>query len=220
VKKPLFNFKFFDLNQKPQILCLGAHPDDIEIGCGSTILRIIKEVPKAEFHWVVFSGNDQRQKEAVESATAFLDDVKEKKIIIKNFRDSYFPFIGDKIKDYFENLKQELNPDAVFTHYRNDAHQDHKLIANLTWNTFRDNLIFEYEIPKFDGDLSSPNTYVQVDESEVTKKIRIITNSFKSQSTKSWFNEETFKSILTIRGVESNSRTKYAEGFYCHKIVI
>ncbi len=216
----MFKLNLFALNQQPKILCLGAHPDDIEIGCGGTLLRIIDEVPKTELLWVVFSGNERRQKEATESAKTFLAKVEIKKLIIKDFRESYFPYIGEKIKDYFEELKDDFHPDIIFTHYANDAHQDHRLISNLTWNTFRDDLILEYEIPKYDGDLETPNVYVHVNAFVVKKKMSLIINGFHSQKAKKWFNEETFQAILTIRGIESNSPSKYAEAFHCRKIVI
>jgi LmbE family N-acetylglucosaminyl deacetylase len=216
----MFELNLFALNQQPKILCLGAHPDDIEIGCGATLLRIIDEVPKTELYWVVFSGNERRQKEATESATKFLAKVKTKKVVTKDFRDSYFPFIGEKIKDYFEELEDEFQPDIIFTHYVNDAHQDHRLISNLTWNTFRNNLVLEYEIPKYDGDLSTPNVYAHVNDFVTKRKIDLIMKCFPSQKERKWFNEETFQAILTLRGMESNSPTRYAEAFYCRKIII
>jgi LmbE family N-acetylglucosaminyl deacetylase len=216
----MFKLNLFTLNQQPKILCLGAHPDDIEIGCGATLLRIIDEVPKTELCWVVFSGNERRQKEATESATNFLAKVKTKKVIIKDFQESYFPYIGGKIKDYFEEIEDAFCPDIIFTHYVNDAHQDHRLISNLTMNTFRDNLILEYEIPKYDGDLSMPNVYAFVNNFVAKRKISLIINGFSSQKEKKWFNEETFRAILTLRGIESNSPTRYAEAFHCRKIVV
>jgi LmbE family N-acetylglucosaminyl deacetylase len=215
----MFKLNFFALNQRPKILCLGAHPDDIEIGCGGTLLRIIDEMPKTELYWVVFSGNEQRQKEAIETATAFLSKAEIKKIITKNFQESYFPYIGEKIKEYFEELKDDFQPDVIFTHYSNDAHQDHRLISNLAWNTFRDNLVLEYEIPKYDGDLVTPNVYVYINDFLAKRKIKLIMDGFHSQKEKKWFNEGTFQALLAIRGVESNSPSKYAEAFHCRKIV-
>lgn len=220
VKKSMLKVRFFEENQKPNILCLGAHPDDIEIGCGGTILRLIEEVPKALFYWVVFSGGEIRGNEACESAKVFLEKVKAKKIDVQDFRESYFPFIGVKIKDYFEKLKNEYSPDIVFTHYANDAHQDHRLISSLTWNTFRDHFIIEYEVPKYDGDLGNPNLYVYLNESHVERKIGFLCKVFQTQKKKQWFDEETFRSILRIRGVESNSPSNYAEAFYCRKIIL
>jgi LmbE family N-acetylglucosaminyl deacetylase len=213
----MFKPTLFAQTQQPKVLCLGAHPDDIEIGCGGTLLRIL-EVPKAEFYWVVFSGQNPRRVEAIRSAETLLEGAIFK-IIVKEFRDSYFPFIGEKIKDYFEEIKQNFKPNIIFTHCSNDLHQDHRLISNLTWNTFRDNLILEYEIPKYDGDLSVPNMYLPISDSDVDKKIHLILDSFPSQKTKEWFSEETFRAILRIRGIESNSPSKYAEAFYCRKLV-
>jgi LmbE family N-acetylglucosaminyl deacetylase len=215
----MLKVRFFEGNQKPNILCLGAHPDDIEIGCGGTILRLIEEVPGAQFYWAVFSGDEKRGEEACESAKVFLKKVKAKKIDVQDFRESYFPFVGDKIKDYFEKLRKEFSPDIVFTHYRDDAHQDHRVISDLTWNTFRNHFIFEYEVPKYDGDLATPNWYVLLEESHVKRKINNLLEIFQTQRQKTWFDEETFRSILRIRGVESNSPSKYAEAFYCRKIV-
>lgn len=216
----MFKIKFFKNGKKPRILCLGAHPDDIEIGCGGTILRFINEKPDAQFRWVVFSGSKIRNNEALESSSLFLKEIISKKIDINDFRESYFPFIGAEIKDYFERIKREFNPDLIFTHHIGDAHQDHNLISKLTWNTFRNHFIIEYEIPKYDGDLGTPNLYVYLDESLVQRKINNLCNIFCSQKKKSWFSKESFRSLLRIRGIESNSPTKYAEAFYCHKLVL
>lgn len=215
----MLRLRFLEKNQELRILCLGAHSDDIEIGCGGTIQKLIEEVPKTHFFWVVLSGDGKRGKEAYEGARVFLNTVKLKKIDVQQFRESYFPFIGARIKDYFEKLKEEFSPDIVFTHYTNDAHQDHRLVSNLTWNTFRDHFILEYEVPKYDGDLGTPNMYVYLDETIVQRKIKFICDVFQTQKRKKWFTEETFRSILRIRGVESNSPNNYAEAFYCRKIV-
>jgi LmbE family N-acetylglucosaminyl deacetylase len=216
----VLKFNFLGKNQEPKILCLGAHPDDIEIGCGGTILRLIEEAPEARFRWVVFSGNQERREEASRSADFFLKEAKSKKIDIEQFRESYFPFIGAQIKDYFEKLKTEFSPDMIFTHYSNDAHQDHRTISNLTWNTFRDHFILEYEIPKYEGDLGNPNLHVCLTESQVTQKTSHICGIFQTQKEKKWFDGETFKAILRLRGVESNSPSGFAEAFYCPKIVL
>ena len=218
--KKVLKFRFFEETPEPNILCLGAHPDDIEIGCGGTILRLLEEVPEAQFFWVVFSGSQNRCEEARQSVDLFLKEAKSKKIDIEQFRESYFPFIGGQIKDCFEKLKTEFAPDLIFTHYTNDAHQDHRLISNLTWNTFRDHFILEYEIPKYEGDLGSPNLHVCLSETHVTQKISHIYSIFQTQKEKQWFDPETFRSILRLRGVECNSPSRFAEAFYCHKIVV
>jgi LmbE family N-acetylglucosaminyl deacetylase len=214
----MLKLKFLEKSPRLNVLCLGSHPDDIEIGCGGTIVRLVGR-GDVQFYWSVLSGNAKRGKEAWEGANAFLENVKAKKIDIQQFRESYFPFVGAPIKDYFEKLKKEFSPDLVLTHYRNDAHQDHRLISDLTWNTFRDHFILEYEVPKYDGDLGTPNFYVHLDEPTVQMKISLISTIFKTQKEKHWFTEETFRSILRIRGIESNSPSKYAEAFYCRKII-
>lgn len=202
-----------------KVLCLGAHSDDIEIGCGGTILKLVEQYKNAVFHWIVLSAEGRRKMEAKESANAFLADAKEKTVVIKKFRDCFFPYVGGEIKDYFEKLKRGVNPDIIFTHCRSDLHQDHRVISDLTWNTFRNHLILEYEIPKYDGDLGSPNFFVYLDESISRRKIQYILKYFKTQAENQWFTEETFQAILRLRGIESNSPTKYAEGFYCRKIL-
>jgi len=216
----MLNVKVFGVIPEPKILCLGAHPDDIEIGCGGTILRIIKEEPEAQFRWVVFSGDKKRREEAYQGADFFLQSAKSKKIDIEHFRDSYFPFIGGRIKDFFEKLKTEFSPDLIFTHYSIDAHQDHRLISNLTWNTFRDQFILEYEIPKYEGDFGNPNLHVCLTEFQVKQKTSHICSIFQTQKEKPWFDEEVFRAILRLRGVECNSPSRFAEAFYCPKIVL
>lgn len=206
-------------NSVVKVLCLGAHSDDIEIGCGGTLIRLIDEYKNIEVNWIVFGSSGLRSKEALDSATALLDAVKDKKIVIKGFRDGFFPFAGTEIKEYFEQLKSEVDPDIIFTHYRQDLHQDHHLLSDLTWNTFRSHFILEYEIPKYDGDIGSPNFFVQLDETICKKKINHILANFKTQAERYWFTEETFMGLLRLRGVESKSSEKYAEAFYCRKIV-
>jgi LmbE family N-acetylglucosaminyl deacetylase len=215
----MLDVRLFENKDKPKILCLGAHSDDIEIGCGGTILRFTKAAPKAQFRWIVFSGNKNRKREAQQSALAFLNEIESKQIDIYNFRESYFPFIGAEIKDCFEAIKKEFNPDVIFTHCNNDLHQDHLLISKLTWNTFRNHLIMEYEIPKYDGDLGTPNLYIHLDESLVQRKTNHLCDFFGTQKEKLWFSEKNFRSIMRIRGIESNSPTSYAEAFYCRKMV-
>jgi LmbE family N-acetylglucosaminyl deacetylase len=199
------------------ILCLGAHCDDIEIGCGGTILQML-ENRDARVHWVVFSGNRCRQEEARNSAQRFLKNAKRKRIVTRNFPDGFFPYRGTEIKRYFEELKADISPDLIFTHYRHDLHQDHRLLCELTWNSFRDHLILEYEIPKYDGDLGAPNCFVPLEEPICRRKIRYLVESFASQRGKQWFSEETFLAILRLRGIESRASSGYAEAFHCRKV--
>jgi LmbE family N-acetylglucosaminyl deacetylase len=203
-----------------RLLCLGAHSDDIEIGCGGTVLSLLESNRGVEVRWIVFSANDERSREARNSAAAFLSRARHKEVAVKSYRDGFFPFVGAAIKDEFESLKREFQPDLVFTHFRDDRHQDHRLIADLTWNTFRDHLILEYEIPKYDGDLGQPNVFVPLAESICEQKIRLLLEGFQSQQPKSWFDEETFRAMLRLRGMEANSRTRFAEAFYCRKAVL
>jgi len=202
-----------------KVLCVGAHCDDIEIGCGGTLLRLLREQPKIAVDWIVFSGNRKRAQEARNCARSFLKKVKLRNIVIKEFRDGFFPYQGARIKKYFETLKS-VSPDLIFTHYRNDLHQDHRLLCELTWNTFRDHLILEYEIPKYDGDLGSPNCFVELNERICREKIKLIVERFKSQDEKHWFSEQTFRAMLRLRGMESRSRTGFAEAFYGRKLLL
>jgi LmbE family N-acetylglucosaminyl deacetylase len=202
-----------------RILCLGAHSDDIEIGCGGTVLRLLEDNPATEVVWVVLGASGPRRTEALASANLFLANARKKEIVTREFRDGYFPYIGADIKDFFEELKRKHSPDLILTHYREDLHQDHRLVSELTWNTFRDHLILEYEIIKYDGDLGAPNLFVHLSETIARKKIQTIVQCFKSQRDKSWFTEDVFSSILRLRGVESNAADKYAEAYYCRKIV-
>jgi LmbE family N-acetylglucosaminyl deacetylase len=203
-----------------KILCLGAHSDDIEIGCGGSILRLLQEHRNAEIYWIVFGADKQRANEATESANLFLRNARKKNIIIKDFRDGFFPYMGTKIKEYFEDLKDKYIPDLIFTHYRNDLHQDHRLINELTWNTYRNHLILEYEIMKYDGDMGNPNFFVHLDEETCKKKIEYILACFRSQTLKGWCKEDVFLSLLRLRGIESNSPHNYAEGFFCRKATL
>lgn len=201
-----------------QVLCLGAHCDDIELGCGGTILRLLDEHPSAAVHWVVFSSSPTRRREAERGAAAFLQTCEEREVVIENFRESYFPWVGAEIKDFFEMLKQRVEPDLLFTHYRDDRHQDHRTISDLTWNTFRDHLILEYEIPKYDGDLGVPNLYVALSGQRARQKARWLLESFPSQRSHSWFDEDTFLGLMRLRGVEANAPERFAEAFYCRKL--
>jgi len=202
------------------ILCLGAHCDDIEIGCGGTMLRFAKECPDVNVHWVVFSSDVMRAREARDSASRFLAGIRKKSVNIEEFRNGFFPYSGAQIKERFERLKGEVAPDIIFTHFREDLHQDHRLVSELTWNTFRDHFILEYEIPKYDGDLGRPNLFVPLKDEEWQGKIDHILGSFQSQKDKRWFTRDTFQSMMRLRGVEANSPSGYAEGFFCRKATL
>ena len=200
-----------------KVIFLGAHSDDIEIGCGGTILRLIQENPEIDVTWVVFSALGERGSEAKKSAEEFLHNVNHKQIMVYEFQDGYFPYKGAEIKDIFENLKGDLAPDLIFTHYRNDLHQDHRLLCELTWNTWRDHFILEYEIPKYDGDLGSPNFFVTLDDNLREKKVELLMRFFQTQANKHWFSTETFNALLRLRGIECKSPGGYAEAYHCRK---
>ena len=184
------------------------------------MLKLLRDRPGSEVVWVVFSANGQRKREAKESAKIFLGHAGSSTIITKAFRESFFPYDGKPIKDYFEHLKSIIDPDLIFTHYRQDAHQDHRLISELTWNTFRSHQIFEYEIPKYDGDLGQPNMFIPLTEAVCKEKVRHIINGFVTQHGRTWFTEDTFYAFLRLRGMESGASEKYAEAFYGRKIVL
>jgi LmbE family N-acetylglucosaminyl deacetylase len=203
-----------------RVLCLGAHSDDIEIGCGGTILRLLHTYKKCDVTWVVLSAKAQRKREALSSARRFLREAFMKAIITKGFKESFFPYRGEEIKGFFEQLKKQVAPDLIFTHYRHDLHQDHRVICELTWNTFRNHQILEYEIPKYDGDLGQPNVYIPLTHALCEKKVRYLMDEFSTQRGRQWFTEDTFYSLLRLRGVESNASGKYAEAFYSRKIVL
>jgi LmbE family N-acetylglucosaminyl deacetylase len=202
-----------------KILCMGAHSDDIEIGCGGTILRLADQYPSCEVHWVVFNAIGAREIEARRAARLFagsrLNDP-----LLKTFRDGFMPFVGSEVKAVFEDDLKQLSPDLIFTHNGNDAHQDHRLISQLTWNTFRDHFILEYEIPKYDGDLGRPSIFVPLDREVCERKVRYLMDAFQSQQTKRWFQPDMFFSMMRLRGMECASSSGYAEAFYCRKLVM
>lgn len=214
------NFNCQGQNALRQVLCLGAHSDDIEIGCGGTILKLIEMFPNLSFYWVVFGAAGERREEALASANTFLKGVEQKNVIVNGFKDSFFPYIGADIKESFEQLRKQVSPDLILTHCRQDLHQDHRLISDLTWNTFRNHMILEYEIPKYDGDLGAPNFFIHLSSAIQQRKIAYLLEHFTTQSNKHWFTEETFSSILRLRGIESNAPDKYAEAFYCRKGIL
>ena len=203
-----------------RILCLGSHCDDIEIGCGGAILQLLREDPEIEVYWKVFSSTPVRKREALHAASLFLEPARKKKVVVRNYRDGFFPSLQAQIKGEFEKLKNEFLPDLIFTHYRHDLHQDHRVICELTWNTFRNHLILEYEIPKYDGDLGAPNCFVPLDGQTCKRKIDYLCRVFGTQRGKHWFTPDTFEALMRIRGLESNSPAKFAEAFYARKLVL
>ena len=203
-----------------ELLVIGAHPDDIEIGCGGSILRWIQEQRIGRVTWIVFSSAGEREVEARQSATAFLSGVAEVVVRVEAFRDGYFPYQGGVIKDVFEEVKATTAPDIVLTHDRDDRHQDHRLIGELTWQTFRDHLILEFEVPKFDGELGEPNLFVELPDWAQAQKLRLLRDMFPSQMNRHWFTEATFAGLARLRGVECRSKSGYAEAFRSRKIVV
>jgi LmbE family N-acetylglucosaminyl deacetylase len=203
-----------------RLLAVGAHPDDIEIGCGGTILKLVEQGAVSAICWVVLSGEGERAAEAQASADALLDGAVEKRVIIRDFKDGFFPYDGGELKAFFESLKREFSPDVVFTHQRNDLHQDHRTTCELTWNTFRDHLILEYEVPKYDGDMGAPNLFVPLDDHLCRQKVGHLLDYFATQRAKGWFKEDLFSGLLRLRGMECQSPTSYAEAFYCRKAVL
>jgi LmbE family N-acetylglucosaminyl deacetylase len=204
----------------PRLLAVGAHADDIEIGCGATILRLVAEHPGLSVDWLVLSGHGDRAGEAADSAAAFLAGAGATRVMVEGFRDGFFPYDGGAVKERFERLKAEVAPDLVLTHRLEDRHQDHRLVAELTWNTFRDHLILEYEIPKYEGDLGRPNLYVPVGQEHGERKVELLRKCFPSQAGRSWFSDDTFWATLRLRGIECNAPGRYAEAFQARKLVL
>lgn len=203
-----------------EVLCLGAHSDDIEIGCGGTILRLVQQYPNCILHWAVFSTTAVRAEEARRAAALFGRGAQLRDPILKTFRDGFLPFHGAEVKNVFEELKQVISPDLILTTRRDDAHQDHRLVAELTWNTFRDHFILEYEIPKYDGDMGQPSFFVPLGSELCQQKVHHLMEAFESQRQKRWFQPETFLSLMRLRGMECNAPSGYAEAFYCRKVVL
>lgn len=205
--------------QLRRVLAVGCHADDLEIGCGGTLLTLIRERSALEVTWVVLGAEGERAAEARASADRFLEGAARSEVVIHPFRDGFMPYRGEEVKEAFEDLKR-VNPDLVLTHTRADLHQDHRLACELTWNTFRDHLVLEYEIPKVDGDLGSPNLFVPLREELAREKVDRILESFGSQRGKHWFDAEVFLGLMRLRGVECRSPSGYAEAFYGRKLPV
>ncbi len=202
-----------------RVLALGAHSDDIEIGCGGTVMELLSAYPRARVSWVVLSSEGHRDSEARRSAKLYGRGKGRFNVIVKNFRGAFFPAEFVALKEFFEELKA-LKPDVVFTHCREELHQDHRIVGELSWNTFRDHAMFEYEIPKFDGGLGSPQFFVPVSARNVTRKIELLMKIFATQRSKRWFTPETFRGLLRLRGIECNAPDGYAEAYYARKVVL
>lgn len=203
-----------------RLLCLGAHADDIEIGCGGTILHLLRAFPNTQVDWVVFTSGATRGAEARRAASDFLQQAASTRVTVFEFEDGFLPHDWDAVKRKFEEIKSDCDPDLIFTHYEHDRHQDHRLVNELTWNTFRNHAILEYEIPKFDGDLGTPSVFVPLEESDVSQKVALLMDCYQTQRDKHWFDEETFRSLCRIRGMECRSPSGYAEAFYARKLVL
>jgi LmbE family N-acetylglucosaminyl deacetylase len=200
------------------VLCLGAHSDDIEIGAGGTLLSWLDQGVRLDVQWCVLSGAGEREREAEASACDFLRAAEKRRIEVLNFRDGFFPEQGDQIKLWFEALKERVNPDVIISHRQDDAHQDHRQVARLVWNTFRDHLILEYEIPKWDGDMARPNTYMPVPAHVIQRKVDLLLSHFGTQRSRQWFDAETFFGLARLRGMECRAQERYAEGFIARKL--
>ena len=202
------------------VLCLGAHSDDIEIGAGATLLSLLDRGIRLDVHWCVLSGAGLREREARASAADFLSHAASAKVEVMPFQDGFFPEQGEQIKSWFEVLKERVDPDVILTHRRDDAHQDHRQVNRLAWNTFRDHCILEYEVPKWDGDIGQPNLYMPVSAGALQRKLDLLISHFGSQRSKQWFDAETFLGLARLRGVECRAPERYAEAFVARKLTL
>jgi LmbE family N-acetylglucosaminyl deacetylase len=207
-------------DRTPVILCIGAHCDDIEIGCGGSLLTLFNSRKDLQITWAIFSGNKQRKDEARASAESLFADELGVTLSLHDFPDGRLPYVGSTVKDAVEELKANIDPDLIFSHWDGDRHQDHRFLSELTWNTFRDNLILEYEIPKYDGDLGNPNLYISLSQRVAEQKVMHILRSFPSQQDRQWFSQDLFDSILRMRGMECRAESGRAEAFHCRKLVL
>ena len=211
-------FRLADLSHPPSVLCIGAHCDDIEIGCGASLIRWAREYPQARFMWAIFAGEPARAEESRAAAQRLLGAACE--LHFFDFRDTYFPADAARLKGAMESLKRESGPDLILTHHLQDRHQDHRLLAELTWNTFRSHLIFEYEIPKYEGDLGQPNVFVPHTAEDLDRKVRCLLECFPSQRGRSWFTADTFRALARLRGIECAAASGFAEAFHGRKLCL
>lgn len=207
-------------NQPLRLLCIGAHSDDIEIGCGGAILEWLSTYPQVEVTWVVLAASGSRASEARDSVDSLLREAKQANLMLRDFRDGYLPAQFAEVKNLFEELKASANPDIVLTHRLEDRHQDHRLIAEVTWQTFRDHLVLEYEIPKYEGDLGQPNLFVPLSTKVGRRKVEHLMRLFGSQRSKAWFRPETFFGLMQLRGIECRADSGYAEAFHVRKAIL
>jgi LmbE family N-acetylglucosaminyl deacetylase len=209
-----------DLAGARRLLVLGAHCDDVDIGCGGTLLHLCEQHRDLEVKWVTFSGNAARKAETEAAAGAFLQAASAKSIEVYDFKDGFFPWEGAKVKERFEEIASGFRPDVVLTHRRDDRHQDHRLVAELAWNTFRDQVVLEYEIPKWEGDLGQPNLYVPLSADVCRRKIAFLMDFYPSQVVRDWYTEDLFWGLLRIRGIECRSPSGFAEAFHGSKLTL
>ena len=208
-------------NGRPRrVLAIGAHADDIEIGCGGTLLRMLDGEQPPAITFAVLSGDDQRRQEAVESAAGFGDGEHAIDVRVAAFRDSYFPGQYEAIKTHLHRLVDDVCPDLILVHRADDSHQDHRLLGELAGSVARGPLILHYEIPKWDGDLRPVDTYVELDEATAERKLRHLETNFDSQRDRSWYDRDTFAGLLRIRGCENSGPDRYAEGFVMNKAIL
>jgi len=201
-----------------EVLCFGAHCDDIEIGCAGALMTLQHRHPGSRFHWIIFTQEAGRDRESRDAAARIHGSGVQ--VDIHDFRMSYLPFEGPRVKDQFEEIKRRVKPDVVFTHRLEDRHQDHRVVAELTWNSFRDHLVLEYEIPKYEGDLGHPNFYVPLDDAVAARKLDLLMTCFPSQAKRTWFRRELFEGHLALRGIECNSPSGRAEAFHARKLCV
>src|SRR5262245_51779417 len=212
--------KFATTGTRLSVLCLGAHSDDIEIGAGATLLQWISSGTQLDVLWCVLSAGSEREAEAHKSASAFLSGAARARIETMPFRDGFFPAQGQEIKSWFEELKDRFSPDLILTHRRDDAHQDHREVCQHTWSTFRNHTVLEYEIPKLDGDIGRANIFVPISAKALERKVQLLITHFGTQRSKHWFDEDTFRGLARIRGLECRANERFAEAFFAHKLTL
>jgi len=201
-----------------RVLCLGAHCDDIEIGCGGSLLRLREWYPEVEIRWIVLTGDERRAAETRASAKRFGVEPSDGGVVVEAFRDGFLPYEGAAVKDAVLRRRGDFSPDLVLTHYRNDRHQDHRVVSEIAWNLYRDHLVLEFEIPKWDGDLGVPNLFVPLEASHVEKKLAIVREEYATQHEKQAFDLDAFRGLMSLRGVEC--RAPWAEAFHARKLLL